>query len=130
MTNWGNRRVQTIFLHRTDLPPCADIQTSCRRVSEREPWRVRTLGPFAANSQKGRGMRFRQALTAAIATSTAFLLPTPAFAQAAGEASAVPDTSCGHDCLIGKVEGFIAALRAGDASRLHVTGNVRYAEND
>jgi hypothetical protein len=57
-------------------------------------------------------------------------VPVPAFAQAAGEASAVADRSCDRACLIGKLDTFIAALRAGDASRLPVSGGVRYAEND
>jgi len=55
---------------------------------------------------------------------------SPLMAQAAGEASAVVAPACDHDCLIGKVEQFVAALRAGDASQLRTTGDVRYSEND
>ena len=68
---------------------------------------------------------FRVVLAALAALSAG-----PAFAQAAGEDSAVVDTSCGHDCLIGHLDKYIAALRAGDASRLHVTGDVRFTEDD
>ena len=70
----------------------------------------------------------RLALLAALALAA--LAPASALAQAAGDASAVRDTSCERACLLAHLDRFIAALRAGDASRLQLTGDVRFSEND
>ena len=70
-------------------------------------------------------MRF--ATLAALALS---LAPAPAFAQAAGEASAVVAPKCDHACLIRAVEAHMKALAARDPRQLRLAKDVRYAEND
>jgi len=60
----------------------------------------------------------------------AALLPAPAFAQAPGEASAVPDQSCLRECLIGHLQAHMAALAARDASRLPLSPTLLYTENN
>ena len=71
-------------------------------------------------------MRFIWTVAALLAAS----LPTPALAQAAGEASAVVAPKCDHACLIRTVEAHMKALAARDPSQLKLAKNVRYAEND
>ncbi len=66
----------------------------------------------------------------ALATFALALAPTPALAQAAGEASAVIAPKCDHDCLIGRVEDFMHALAARNPKQAGLAKNVRYAEND
>ena len=58
------------------------------------------------------------------------LLPAPAFAQAPGEGSAVPDRSCLRACLIGHLEAHMAALAARDISRLPLAPDVLITENN
>jgi hypothetical protein len=58
------------------------------------------------------------------------LVPAPALAQAAGEASAVVAPKCDHACLIGKVEQFMHALAARSPAQIKLANSVRYAEND
>jgi len=65
-----------------------------------------------------------------VALALAALAPTPALAQAAGEASAVVAPRCDHDCLIDKVEQFMHALAARSPAKLKLAKTVRYAEND
>ncbi len=68
--------------------------------------------------------------TAISAIALAATLPVPALAQAPGEASAVPDTSCMYDCLIDMVEAHMDALAAGDASSLPLAADVMFTENN
>jgi hypothetical protein len=68
--------------------------------------------------------------TAISAIALAATLPVPALAQAPGETSAVPDTSCLYDCLIDMVGAHMDALAAGDASRLPIAANVMFTENN
>jgi len=60
----------------------------------------------------------------------AALLPAPAFAQAPGEASAVADTECQRECLIGHLRAHMTALAARDASRLPLSPSLLYTENN
>ncbi len=55
---------------------------------------------------------------------------TPVLAQAAGEESAVPATSCLRDCLIGLLDQHMAALKAGDPSSLPVSSDLVFTENN
>ena len=66
-------------------------------------------------------------LSAALA---ALALPTPGFAQAPGEDSAIPDRSCLRECLIGHLQAHMAALAARDASRLPLAADVLFTENN
>jgi hypothetical protein len=71
-------------------------------------------------------MKLRFGLLALLAVP----ISTPAFAQAAGEASAVIAPKCDHACLIATVEGHMKALAARDPAQLKLAKDVRYAEND
>lgn len=62
--------------------------------------------------------------------ATAMLFATPALAQAPGERSAMPDTSCDYDCLIGMVEAHMDALDGRDAAALPLSGHVLFTENN
>lgn len=71
-------------------------------------------------------MRF---VTGLLGAALAFAA-TPAFAQAAGEASAVTAPKCDHACLIAAVDAHMKALAARDPALLKLAKDVRYAEND
>ncbi len=76
-------------------------------------------------------MRFNKTLLTALAASAAFVSATPAFAQAAGEQSAVRDTSCERACLIQALEEHMHALAARDPEALKLAdGGVRFTENN
>lgn len=60
----------------------------------------------------------------------ALIIPTPTLAQAPGEDSAVADTSCQRECLIGHLRAHMAALAARDASRLPLSPTVLFTENN
>lgn len=62
--------------------------------------------------------------------ATAMLFAAPAMAQAPGERSAVPDTSCDYDCLIGMVEAHMEALEGRNAAVLPLSGHVLFTENN
>jgi hypothetical protein len=65
------------------------------------------------------------------ATVAGWLLCSPAaIAQAPGESSAVPPGDCDHQCLIGLVHDYVAALGHKDPSLAHFARNVRFTEND
>ncbi len=66
----------------------------------------------------------------ALALGAAMSATAPALAQAPGEASAVADTSCMYDCLIGMVEDHMEALVARDPSRLPLAGDLVFTENN
>ncbi|WEK46596.1 MAG: hypothetical protein P0Y56_16560 [Candidatus Andeanibacterium colombiense] len=72
----------------------------------------------------------KKTLLAALAASAAFVSATPAFAQAAGEKSAVRDTSCERPCLLQALEQHMKALAARDPAALKLAGNVRFTENN
>jgi hypothetical protein len=66
-------------------------------------------------------------------TVTAALLlgaSVPALAQAPGEASAVPDTSCLYDCLIATVQAHMAALESRNYASLPLAPDVMFTENN
>ncbi|GAA0273816.1 hypothetical protein GCM10009127_12810 [Alteraurantiacibacter aestuarii] len=75
-------------------------------------------------------MRALKTTISAIALAGAVSFAAPALAQAPGEASAVPDTSCQYDCLIAMVRQHMQALGARDASGLPLAGDVMFTENN
>ena len=67
--------------------------------------------------------------------AVALLAPVAIFsfaaqAQAPGERSALPATTCDYECLTGLLQTHMDALEAGDASALPVTGDVVFTENN
>ena len=75
-------------------------------------------------------MRFNRTMLAALAASAAFVSATPAFAQAAGEKSAVRDTSCERPCLLQALEAHMKALAARDPDTMPLADHVRFTENN
>lgn len=57
-------------------------------------------------------------------------LAAPALAQPPGEPSAVFDTSCDRDCLIGFARRYVDALEHRDPTRVPLARNVRFTENN
>lgn len=74
-------------------------------------------------------MRFNRTLLAALAASTAFVA-SPALPQAAGEKSAVRDTSCERPCLLQALQEHMKALAARDPDAVKLADNVRFTENN
>ena len=68
--------------------------------------------------------------TAASALALVAALPFAAFAQAPGEASAVPDTSCDYDCLIVTVRAHMQALEDRNYAALPLAPDVMFTENN
>jgi hypothetical protein len=68
--------------------------------------------------------------TAISALALAAALPSAALAQAPGEPSAVPDSSCLYDCLIAQVRGHMAALEARNYADLPLAADVMFTENN
>ncbi|MBO9499377.1 MAG: hypothetical protein J7496_01010 [Novosphingobium sp.] len=75
-------------------------------------------------------MRFHRTMLAALAASAAFVSAAPAFAQAAGETSAVRDTSCERPCLIQALEEHMKALAERDPAKLKLADHVHFTENN
>ncbi len=84
-------------------------------------------GRMASNAKaRERDMQFIKTAAAALLLGTA----TPALAQAPGEDSAVPDTSCPYECLIAAVRGHMAALEARNYAALPLAPDVMFTENN
>ncbi|TIX50673.1 hypothetical protein [Alteraurantiacibacter aquimixticola] len=66
----------------------------------------------------------------ALAATTSLSLAMPALAQAPGEDSAVPDTSCQYDCLIETVRAHMAALESRNYGSLPLATDVMFTENN
>lgn len=62
--------------------------------------------------------------------AAAVLAATPLAAQAPGEDSAVIDPDCDRACLLGHLGSLMDALRAGDATRLPLAGDLVFTENN
>ncbi len=75
-------------------------------------------------------MKTLKTAISAFALVAALPLAAPAFAQAPGEDSAVADTSCQYDCLIGMVQAHMQALSERDPSRLPLAADVMFTENN
>lgn len=71
-------------------------------------------------------MKLLKPLAAALLLGTS----VPALAQAPGEPSAVPDTSCPYDCLIATVQAHMAALEARNYASLPLAPDVMFTENN
>ena len=71
-------------------------------------------------------MKLRFGLLALLAVP----ISTPAFTQAAGEASAVIAPKCDHACLIATVEGHMKALVARDPAQLKLAKDRRRAGSE
>lgn len=69
-------------------------------------------------------------LLQAAAAALLFGIATPALAQAPGEASAVPDTSCRYDCLIATVQAHMVALESRNYASLPLAPLVMFTENN
>lgn len=57
-------------------------------------------------------------------------IAAPALAQAPGQPSAVIDPGCDRDCLIGFARGYVDALRHRDPTRVAISRDVRFTENN
>jgi hypothetical protein len=78
-------------------------------------------------------MRSALALVMARVIATCGLLAltaSPALAQAPGAYSAVVDTRCDRQCLIGFADGYMAALARRDPSPLALANDLRFTENN
>ncbi len=64
------------------------------------------------------------------AAAAATIAAVPAFAQAPGEESAIIDPSCDRACLLASLKSYMTALEAGDASRLPLSRDVVFTENN
>ena len=71
-------------------------------------------------------MKLLKPLAAALLLGTS----VPALAQAPGEPSAVPDTSCPYDCLIATVQAHMAALEARNYASLPLAPDLMFTENN
>lgn len=60
----------------------------------------------------------------------ALLAPLPALAQAPGQPSAVIQIDCDRDCLLGFVGDYLDALEHRDPTRVPLSRNVRFTENN
>ncbi len=69
-------------------------------------------------------------INAASAVALGLTLPMAAQAQAPGEDSAVPDTSCQYDCLIGIMNDHMQALSERNFRRLPLAADVMFTENN
>jgi len=69
-------------------------------------------------------------ITAASAIAIGMALPLAAQAQAPGEESAVADTSCQYDCLIGIMNDHMQALSERNFARLPLAADVMFTENN
>ena len=65
-----------------------------------------------------------------MAACAALATTSPALAQAAGEENALIDPACDRACLLETLGGFMSALEAGDATRLALSGDVIFTENN
>jgi hypothetical protein len=72
-------------------------------------------------------MNLLKTATSALALAA---LPLTAHAQAPGEASAVADTSCLYDCLIGTVRAHMTALESRNYAALPLAADVMFTENN
>lgn len=71
-------------------------------------------------------MRFGRTLLAALLA----VATTPAFAQAPGEPSAVPDRSCDRECLLGFLQSHMNALAARAPAALPLANDIVFTENN
>ena len=71
-----------------------------------------------------------QLLSKAARVTVLIAMVAPVHAQAPGQPSAVIDLGCDRDCLIGFAHGYVDALEHRDPTRVPISRNVRFTEND